>query len=200
MPPVPTSVTSKFDVFDWRNALAILQSVHPDESKDLMGALAEFELRWSSLAEKGKNKTESAKLLDSSLYARHWVEKSFATQIVVDDVPTPTPTHAVDCYKNKVALEVEWNNKDPFFDRDLNNFRLLYDLRVIDLGIIITRSTALQQWLHSNHKILQRDSGTYSTATTHFDKLKPKILGGGAGGCPVLVFSIKQEAYIDDRA
>jgi len=33
----------------------------------------------------------------------------------------------VDCFKNRVAIEVEWNNKDPFYDRDLNNFRLLYD-------------------------------------------------------------------------
>lgn len=31
----------------------------------------------------------------------------------------------VDCYKNRVALEVEWNNKPPFFDRDLNIFRLI---------------------------------------------------------------------------
>jgi len=32
-----------------------------------------------------------------------------------------SPTHKVDCYKNRIALELEWNNKDPFFDRDLNN-------------------------------------------------------------------------------
>jgi len=38
---------------------------------------------------------------------------------------------------------VEWNNKDPFFDRDLNNFRLLFELRAIDLGIIITRTDDL---------------------------------------------------------
>ena len=56
-----------------------------------------------------------------------------------------TPTHKVDCYKNRVALEVEWNNKDPFFDRDLNNFRLLFDLRAIDAGVIITRCTELQK-------------------------------------------------------
>jgi hypothetical protein len=36
-----------------------------------------------------------------------------------------------------VALEVEWNNKDPFYDRDLNNFRLLFDLQVIDVGVIM---------------------------------------------------------------
>jgi hypothetical protein len=32
-----------------------------------------------------------------------------------------------------------------------------------------------------------------------FDKLTPKIIGGGAGGCPVLVFANKAEAFRDDR-
>ena len=43
-----------------------------------------------------------------------------------------------------MALELEWNNKDPFFDRDLNNFRLLFELRAIDVGVIVTRATELQ--------------------------------------------------------
>ena len=29
---------------------------------------------------------------------------------------------------------MEWNNKDPFFDRDLNNFRLLFELALYKLG------------------------------------------------------------------
>ena len=49
----------------------------------------------------------------------------------VDGNERLSPTHKVDCYKNRIALEIEWNNKDPFFDRDLNNFRLLFDLRAI---------------------------------------------------------------------
>ena len=38
--------------------------------------------------------------------------------------------------KFKIPLR---NNKDPFYDRDLNNFKLLFDLRAISVGIIITR-------------------------------------------------------------
>ena len=45
-------------------------------------------------------------------------------KITVDERSYESPTHEVDCFKNRVALEIEWNNKDPFFDRDLNNFRL----------------------------------------------------------------------------
>ena len=43
-----------------------------------------------------------------------------------------------------VALEIEWNNKDPFFDRDLENFKRLHGEGAISVGAIITRGTALQ--------------------------------------------------------
>jgi len=46
--------------------------------------------------------------------------------------------------QERIALEIEWNDKDPFFDRDLNNFRLLFDLRVISVGIILTRGDELR--------------------------------------------------------
>jgi hypothetical protein len=114
---------------------------------------------------------------------------------VVVGVATPSPTHKVDCFKGKIALEMEWNSKDPFFDRDLNNFRLLFDLQVIDAGVVVTRTTALQAVLEQ----AGRAKTTFGKATTHTEKLYPKIRGGGAGGCPVLVFGIRPEAYFDDR-
>ena len=129
------------------------------------------------------------------MYAGHrrqkgWDEKHFDTSVVVDGVHTDSPTHAVDCFKNRVALEIEWNNKDPFFDRDLNNFRLLFELRVISVGVIVTRCDALQDIFAK----LKRGS-SYGASTTHMGKLIPKIEGGGGGGCPVLVFGIKETLY-----
>ncbi len=47
---------------------------------------------------------------------RGWVERGFDTRMVVDEHTMETPTHKVDCYKNRVALEIEWNNKDPFYE------------------------------------------------------------------------------------
>jgi hypothetical protein len=43
-----------------------------------------------------------------------------------------------------VALEIEWNNKDPFFDRDLENFKRLHAEGAISFGIIVTRGLTLQ--------------------------------------------------------
>jgi hypothetical protein len=197
---VSEEIDRKFACSEWRNGFAILKGVHATEWDEIRLVLANFNLLHSQIAAKDRgNKSEMAGTLDGQLYARGWVETSFDTKISVDGVVRPTPTHSVDCFKNRVALEVEWNNKDPFYDRDLNNFRLLYDLNVIDVGVIITRTTALQSWLHRNHKIFGKQPGTYGASTTHDEKLFPRISGGGAGGCPLVVFAIKPEAYVDDQ-
>ncbi|MCA3623030.1 MAG: restriction endonuclease [Methylobacterium sp.] len=188
-------INSKFDVYEWRNAIHILHSVHADRFREICAALESFTLNHTFIEKAGGNKSPIAHALDEKLLAAGWKEKQFDTRILIDGDVRETPTHKVDCFKGRVALEVEWNNKDPFFDRDLNNFRLLYDLHVIDLGVIITRSTKLEETL----KAVGRNTTTYGKATTHFDKLRPKIDGGGAGGCPVAVFAISPGAYLDDR-
>ncbi len=87
---------------------------------------------------------------------------------------------------------MQWNNKDPFFDRDLNNFRLLFEPRAIHVGIIITRSWERQQIF----KKLGKDK-SYGKATTHHEKLRSKPEGGGGGGCPVLTFAIRPALFMD---
>lgn len=89
-----------------------------------------------------------------------------------------------------MALEIEWNNKDPFFDRDLNNFRLLFDLRVVSVGIIITRCDELQEIFD---ELGRGDS--YGQSTTHMSKLLPRLKGGSGGGCPTLIFGISKKLY-----
>ncbi|MDE7431770.1 MAG: hypothetical protein K2N34_07645 [Lachnospiraceae bacterium] len=119
-----------------------------------------------------------------------WREKSFDIVTSIDGVDTPIPTHKVDCVKNRVCLEMEWNNKDEFFDRDLNNFRLLFELNALSVGIVVTRSDELQQIFNGLGK-----GGSYGTSSTHWTKLIPRIEGRGSGGCPVLAFGIKQDLY-----
>jgi len=38
-----------------------------------------------------------------------------------------------------IGVEREWNNKDPFFDRDLSNFAALHREGVVALGVIVPR-------------------------------------------------------------
>jgi len=136
-----------------------------------------FALLRSDVLRPGGSKGLIAGKLDSHFTRLGWKEKKFDTKIVVDSNEYITPTHKVDCYKNRVALEVEWNNKDPFYDRDLNNFRLLFGLRAIDVGVIITRCTELQKIFNK----LGRGK-SFGNSTTHMAKLLPRIDGGGGGG------------------
>jgi hypothetical protein len=190
---VPADIAARYYVQEWRHGITILSAAYPNEWKDILDTLSSFRLLRSDIVREGKNKSEIAKKFDRALFGRGWEEKSFDTKITVDDQPHPSPTHAVDCYKNRVALEVEWNNKDPFYDRDLNNFRLLFDLRVIAAGVIVTRATELQ----AIFKALKKGK-SYGNSTTHLSKLLPRIEGGGGGGCPIVAFAIKKECYVDD--
>jgi hypothetical protein len=187
---LPEFILENYEVKEWRHATAILKHDFPQEYQDLMEVLTLFRLRRSWIAVGGGNKSELAKWLDEQLGRKGWIPKNFDTKISVDGALLESPTHEVDCFKNKIALELEWNNKDPFYDRDLNNFRLLFDLRAISVGIILTRCDELQEIFNN----LGRGS-SYGNSTTHMGKLLPRILGGGGAGCPLLVFGIKKSLY-----
>lgn len=194
---VPPDIRDRFRVHEWRNAAAVLHTVHPSEWADILGMLRAFEFRRSEILVGGGSKGLIAKRLDGYLEARGWREKQFRTVIKVDDAEYETPTHKVDCLKGRVALEIEWNNKDPFFDRDLNNFRLLFDLRAIDVGVIVTRGSELQDLFRA---LGPKIAAKYGAATTHWNKLYPRIEGGGGGGCPILIFGITAACYVEDDA
>jgi len=124
----PDNIRTFYEIHEWRNATTIFKHIHPDEWDELMTVLAAFRLRRSDIVKGGGNKSSMARGLDEHLLGFGWKKETFDTVITVNTrvaKNTSTydvPTHEVDCFKNRVALEVEWNNKDPFYDRDLNNF------------------------------------------------------------------------------
>ena len=190
---VPDDISARYEVREWRNGLAILSAAHAEEWANIHEVLRGFSFLKSEVMTPGGSKGLMAGKLDSHFTRLGWVEKKFDTKIVVDDAEHVTPTHKIDCYKNRVALEVEWNNKDPFFDRDLNNFRLLFDLRAIEVGVIITRCSELQQIFNRLGR-----GPSFGNSTTHMAKLLPRLEGGSGGGCPVVVFGISAECYVED--
>lgn len=187
---LPQFIRDHYECHEWKHACAILNGDFPDEMADVVDVLTAFRFKKSWIEVGGGRKSKLAAHIDGALYERGWAERKFDTKIIVDANVAESPTHKVDCFKNGVALEVEWNNKDPFFDRDLNNFRLLFDLRAVSVGIIITRTDELQKIFVD----LGRGS-SYGQSTTHMSKLLPRILGGGGGGCPLLVFGITARLY-----
>lgn len=190
---VPEDLRHLYHVREWRNATGVLATACPEEWANIVEVLRAFRLLRSEVQAAGGNKSPIARQIDKRFEEKGWKEKQFQTAIVIDDQRFESPTHAVDCFKGRVALELEWNNKDPFYDRDLNNFRLLFELRAIDVGVILTRASELQTIFKSLGK-----GSSYGASTTHHEKLWPRIEGGGGGGCPVLTFAITPELYVDD--
>ena len=190
---LPSVVRENYEVHEWKYACAILREDFPEEWKDIISVSSKFRLLKSWITNPGGSKSGVSRFFDGHLYERGWEEREFSTQIVVDETTMDSPTHKVDCFRNRVALEIEWNNKDPFYDRDLNNFRLLFDLRAISVGVIITRCDELQDIFN------QLDRGaSYGASTTDMSKLLPRINGGSGGGCPILVSGISRKLYVGD--
>lgn len=190
---VPQELRELYHVHEWRNAAGILETACPKEWADIIAVLRDFRLFKSEVAAAGKNRSPISRRLDGAFYQRGWKEKKFSTAIILDETRVESPTHKIDCFSGTVGLEIEWNNKDPFYDRDLNNFRLLFDLRAIEVGVIVTRGSELQSIFDGLGK-----GASYGDSTTHLNKLLPRLDGGGGGGCPVLVFAISNKLYVED--
>ncbi len=190
---VPAFLQENYEVLEWRHAVAILAADFPKEWDDIVRALTDFRLFRSEILKPGGRKSGVSARIDEALAKLGWTEQCFETKIVVDDTILESPTHKVDCFKNGVGLEIEWNNKDPFYDRDLNHFRMLFDLRTIHEAVILTRSDELQAIFDTLGR-----GDSYGASTTHMSKLLPRLEGGSGGGCPILVLGITKKLYVED--
>jgi hypothetical protein len=190
---LPEFIRQNYEVHEWRHASAILKSDFPAEWQELIDILCDFRLKKTDVLAPGGSFSPISHWFDREFKRRGWVEKPFETLIVIDKHEIQSPTHKVDCVKNRIALEIEWSHEDPFYDRYLNNFRLLFDLRSISVGVLITKADDLSE--------IFRGFGLWSKygwSSTWMKKLLPRIDGGGGGGCPVLVFGITRNLYVEE--
>jgi hypothetical protein len=202
---LPKTILEKYHVEQRRHACAILTTDCPAEFKDVIECLEQFELLRSEIVAGGGGKTKIANRFDKFLFARGWRERSIKVGRSIDGETRESETHKVDFSKNRVAVEVEWNNKDPFYSRDLNAFRLLHELGVISVGVIVTRHDELQEIFDALPPVFDKkwkrwgDIGEkYGASTTHWSKLIPRIQAGEGGNCPLLLVGITRKCYRDD--
>jgi hypothetical protein len=191
---IPARLHKRFRFEERHHATGILASDFPEEFDDILRCLEGFSLKKSAILTPGGGRSPIPIAIDGFLRSRKWSEKRFDIKITVDEGPIPIPTHKIDNFKNRVGVEVEWNNKTEFYDRDLNNFRLLWEMRVLSVGVIITRLSELQKLFDELGK-----GESYGNSTTHWDKLIPKVESGGAGGCPLLLVGMGKACY-DERS
>jgi hypothetical protein len=190
----PKEMVENYEIHEWRHASAILRTDFRAEWDDILSVLRNFRLRKSHIAIGGGGKSKVSGSIDKAFSDRGWSERKFVTKIQVDENVIESPTHKVDCFKNGIGVEIEWNNKTEFYDRDLNNYRLLFELRALNVGVIITRCDGLQSIFDG----LGRGS-SYGNSTTILSKLLSKIEGGGGGGCPILAFGIRAKLYDENN-
>lgn len=187
---IPDRIREVYQVAERHHACAILSADFPTEWKDLLAALEQLRLPKSKILTPGGGKSPISKGINGFFAQRDWEEKKFDIQVLVDGVSTLSPTHHVDYFRNGVAIETQWNNKDPFYDRDLTTFRLLFELNVLSVGVIITRASELQQIFDDLGKGM-----SYGASTTHMGKLIPKMANRASGGCPILAFGMTKKLY-----
>ena len=137
-----------FDYAAIFHADAILHREFMDAAKEIEEVLLNVQIPIGELVRSGGGKAKVTQRMGSDLAALGWTKRTFNVSKLVDDTLTLSTTHEIDHVKKfpkgTLALEIEWNNKDPFFDRDLENFSRLQADGVISLGIIITRGRTFQ--------------------------------------------------------
>jgi hypothetical protein len=130
------------------HAAAILGVDFPTALETLVSALLAIELSAEELIRSGGGEAKSTQRLRRALSSSDWPKHNFIVRKIVDGEEREATSHEIDHVHRSasgvIALEIEWNNKDPFFDRDLENFQRLHADGAISLGVIITRGSTLQ--------------------------------------------------------
>lgn len=140
-----------YDVYFTRFSDSILSDHFSEATDDLTYVLNGFYISENQIVEGGGGLSSITQNLRDRLYERGWDKINIKSEQRVRDKILSSESHEIDHYKEfekgNIGLEIEWNNKDPFFDRDLENFRKLHQLGELTLGIIVTRGESLQKEL-----------------------------------------------------
>lgn len=136
------------------HAKAILSVDFPRAVAELEKALSNFSIPMKELIGGGGGEAQGTQRLRRTLTDAGWLKTNFVVERRINDVPKDSQSHEVDHVREfpsgeRIALEIEWNNKDPFFDRDLENFKRLHADGAISVGIIVTRGKQLQDSMRS---------------------------------------------------
>lgn len=222
---LPDGFADKYEVKSFRNAANLLVTAHKDEASQLFGVLNSFEIRMDDILKKGGNKSQVAKKLEAKLHPLGWNETRISGDLLVRrrakalNTQTKSPKflkvdgtsilenfldgHQIDFVKDRVAFDLEWNSKDQTFDRDLYAMRAFYECGIIDVGIILTRSTDLAQMfadIASRLDAVKSFKDKYGASTTWMGKLDYRVNAGRAGGCPILALGFQEPIFTELEA
>lgn len=192
-----------------RYADVILKESFPERFEELILSLERFHPTLDELRSGGGGRTVFVRRFDESLGNMYngtvWGKQNISIKKTVSLDGTiirksKVRGHEIDMFGKGsfespipgIAVEMEWNNKDPFYDRDLINFQALHQEGAISMGVIVTRGPRLQELI--SQTIRSKDGGwKYGQSSTHWEKLTPRVNLGGGGECPLLLIGIEPE-------
>ncbi len=209
------NLCNKFEIFSYRNAATILANGFPSQFKEFKDTLETFRISKTMLRTPGGNKGPITRYFES-LMSKHvgWDETRILADLHVKLMHAKQSNkilseyvrsgfldgHRIDFLKGKVAIDFEWNSKDQTYDRDLYAFSAFYDAGAIDVGVIVTRGSSIDNnYLRALGRVLEKDGVTEGSelvvskmgaSTTWLGKLLYRLDAGRNGGCPVLAVGI----------
>lgn len=186
-----------FDLRFENHADAILSTDFPDGLTEVVTCLEQFRVPILELIQGGGGEGPGTQRLRKCLAASGWSKKNIKIETKIDGTISESQSHEIDHVKafnfgsntkRTLALEIEWNNKDPFFDRDLESFRRLHSNGAISVGIIVTRGQGLNEsipkfiaeevdrrGIHSVQNLLDEDELEYAPTKRQRELLEKRI-------------------------
>jgi hypothetical protein len=145
-----------FNVLALHHAEAIISKDMPEAEVDIERALLSLDIPIVEIVAGGGGEARLTQRLRRGLAEKDWRKRNIQVRKLVKwgdnerEREVAALSHEIDHVKSfgseefVFALEIEWNNKDPFFDRDLENFKRLHAEGAVSVGGLITRGDSLQ--------------------------------------------------------
>ncbi len=188
--PISALEERGFDIQYLSHAKSILFGEFGEQVHELAAVLSALSLPMTEIIGSGGGETKFTQRTRKSLDARGWKKHNFVVAKSIDGLEREATSHEVDHVRTvpgvgTIGCEIEWNNKDPFFDRDLENFKRLHADGAISVGIIITRGSSLQSKMMELVRRFASERNIVNFAS---------LAAAGVEPTP------KQRAHISDRA
>ena len=193
----PEDILEYYEIYNYYHAAEILSTAYPDEFHDLIDVLRNVDISIEDILQAGGNESAIPPKFKQVLFPKGWAETRVHGDLNIEltirsgegqnksiILPDYVNGYNIDFFKNRIALDTEWNSKDQTFDRDLMAMRTYYEFDIIALGIIITRGTELKTF--PKHYKLNK----YGASTTWMGKLTYRLDSRRSGGCPMLAIGI----------
>lgn len=184
---------SGYTVRNVNYGIELLGSAFPDHLDSLVRCLEGWKPSWDDVRAPGGNLSIPSQQFVKVFNRDGWRETEFELETRLQGVATIARTHKLDLFRPAnptypgIGVELEWNNKDEFFDRDLINFEALHRARGLAVGIVMTRGPELQEQLKDE------DRQRWGDRTTHWEKLVPRLDLGRGGATPIIAFGIEPD-------